>query len=359
MSSTNDCLNNCECPHCFGGDFEEDFFSTINTEAKAYCLGWAAGCSTGDGSGIKISADSKNIELVKTLRNCMSFNSRIVYDFDTVTFAVNPTKVVSDILNHLQFSSDEEKNSSVDMPDTLNRFFMWAFIRGLFDSKGSIVINPRSCVVKTNPSLARKIADFCDVSYQIVDDGVMYYGVNCLDFLSRLYDNAPAGLVNPMKYNMYVDMIVRPTNNIPSCKFVRTSPDAVAPSKNRASDEGYDLWLIGVDKKISDDTIRYETNIKVQPGDGWHVEILPRSSLSNSGYMLANSVGLIDESYRGTLKVVLTKVDKAAKPIEFPFKAVQMVMRKSVHFVCTEESSLDNTARNDGGFGSTDEQKTA
>ncbi len=31
---------------------------------------------------------------------------------------------------------------------------------------------------------------------------------------------------------------------------------------------------------------------KIQPEEGWHVEILPRSSLSNSGYMLSNSVGL-------------------------------------------------------------------
>ncbi len=28
----------------------------------------------------------------------------------------------------------------------------------------------------------------------------------------------------------------------------------------------------------------------------------------NSGYMLSNSVGLIDSSYRGTLKVTLTKI---------------------------------------------------
>ncbi len=44
--------------------------------------------------------------------------------------------------------------------------------------------------------------------------------------------------------------------------------------------------------------------------------------------MLSNSVGLIDSSYRGTLKVTLTKIANDAEDIKLPFKAVQMVLRK-------------------------------
>ncbi len=50
---------------------------------------------------------------------------------------------------------------------------------------------------------------------------------------------------------------------------------------------------------------------------------ITKKFLSNSGYMLSNSVGLIDSSYRGTLKVTLTKIANDAEDIKLPFKAVQ------------------------------------
>ncbi len=103
--------------------------------------------------------------------------------------------------------------------------------------------------------------------------------------------------------------------------MLKTNINAIPPSKRSCSDEGYDLWLIEIDKKINETTTRYDTCIKIQPEEGWHVEILPRSSLSNSGYMLSNSVGLIDSSYRGTLKVTLTKIANDAEDIKLPFKS--------------------------------------
>ncbi len=59
--------------------------------------------------------------------------------------------------------------------------------------------------------------------------------------------------------------------------------------------------------------------------------------------MLSNSVGLIDSSYRGTLKVTLTKIANDAEDIKLPFKAVQMVLRKNVHYICEETEELDDT----------------
>ncbi len=66
--------------------------------------------------------------------------------------------------------------------------------------------------------------------------------------------------------------------------------------------------------------------------------------------MLSNSVGLIDSSYRGTLKVTLTKIANDAEDIKLPFKAVQMVLRKNVHYICEETEELDDTERGEGGF---------
>ena len=53
----------------------------------------------------------------------------------------------------------------------------------------------------------------------------------------------------------------------------------------------------------------YDTGIQVKPQYGYYFEIVPRSSLSKSGYILANSIGIIDPSYSGNLYIVLIKID--------------------------------------------------
>ena len=78
---------------------------------------------------------------------------------------------------------------------------------------------------------------------------------------------------------------------------------SVIPTKAYYNDIGYDLTVIDVYKQISDNVTIYETGIAVSPPDGYYLEIASRSSLSKSGYMLANSIGIIDPSYTGTLKI--------------------------------------------------------
>ena len=128
--------------------------------------------------------------------------------------------------------------------------------------------------------------------------------------------------------------------------------EVVTPQKAHGSDVGHDLSAIGVAKQISAMTALYETGVSVCPPDGYYVQILPRSSLSKSGYVLSNSVGIIDPSYRGTLKIALTKIDPSAPAIEFPFRCAQMVLSPYVHFKVNPVETLNVTQRNDGGFGS-------
>jgi dUTP pyrophosphatase len=192
-------------------------------------------------------------------------------------------------------------------------------------------------------------------SFEVTEQGynVLISGINAIDLLSKIYDNLTTSddIWNLSDYSMYLEMLGY-SGSIPRCKFTSTK-NAIVPSKIRASDEGYDLWLISIDKKISDYITRFETGIRVQPEVGYHVEILPRSSLPQNGYMLGNSIGLIDPGYTGTLKVTLVKIDPRAPDLTLPFKAVQMVLRKSNHFLLKHVDSLDNTNRGEGGFGST------
>lgn len=132
------------------------------------------------------------------------------------------------------------------------------------------------------------------------------------------------------------------------------SSNAVLPTKAHSDDVGYDVTLISEVERLSSKTAMYDTGIIVAPlSMNTYVELVPRSSLHKLGYVLANSVGIIDPNYRGTLKVVLTKVDDDLPDITLPFKCVQMIVRNLELSEIIQIERLDsNTKRGNGGFGS-------
>lgn len=150
-----------------------------------------------------------------------------------------------------------------------------------------------------------------------------------------------------------------------------TNPQAVFPTKAHENDVGYDLTLIAKDSKISEMTTMFDTGVCILPPDDvitydrdedrYYVEIVPRSSLAKSGYILTNSVGIIDPEYQGTLKVVLTKIDSSMPDLTLPFKGVQLIIRRlysETIFQQIQESTMsrrmNTSSRGDGGFGSSD-----
>ena len=135
----------------------------------------------------------------------------------------------------------------------------------------------------------------CEIKhdYDPDTDAIMYSNVNLLDFLGRIYEFSTSKTRRGSNYKKYLSVLgYSKSGEIPVCKFIKTSNHAVTPEKNNPTDEGYDVTITKEDKKISENTTRYDTEIKMEIPPGWHIELYPRSSLSNSGYMLANSVGI-------------------------------------------------------------------
>ena len=84
-----------------------------------------------------------------------------------------------------------------------------------------------------------------------------------------------------------------------------------------------------------------------------HYWMLPRSSLSKTGLMLCNSVGVIDKSYRGELMAYLWTTKDTPVTVKKGDRLVQIVA-PDMGWISRVEvvESLDETARGDGGFGS-------
>ena len=137
-------------------------------------------------------------------------------------------------------------------------------------------------------------------------------------------------------------------------KFKIHSIESVIPTKAGPNEIGYDLTIISIVNIINSNTIMYDTGISVEPSDGLYTEIVPRSSLIKTGYILTNSIGIIDPTYRGTLKIVLTKIEKDTPDLELPCKKFQLIPRQIINTITEVVTDLSNTSRNTGGFGSTD-----
>jgi len=79
--------------------------------------------------------------------------------------------------------------------------------------------------------------------------------------------------------------------------------------------------------------------------------LVGRSSISKSGYSLANAIGIIDENYIGEILVPLRKHQEVE--LELPSRLVQLVLMPKINCEFTIVDSLEDTQRGTGGFGST------
>jgi deoxyuridine 5'-triphosphate nucleotidohydrolase len=179
---------------------------------------------------------------------------------------------------------------------------------------------------------------------------VYFHGHNIIDFLGMIYPST-AIVCNNTKYTMYKKMIAFGEDDCGVFKVQRTLPDAVMPSKSNASDMGFDLTIVKKIKEVGDVSF-YDTGLVIQPSLGYYCMLFPRSSISKTGYMLANGIGLIDSGFTGNFIVALRKVDKDADDIVLPCRIAQLVPQKCYYPDMIEVETVEDTARGSGGFGS-------
>ncbi|MCQ2914533.1 MAG: dUTP diphosphatase [Alphaproteobacteria bacterium] len=111
-----------------------------------------------------------------------------------------------------------------------------------------------------------------------------------------------------------------------------------------------------------------ETDITINPGEraliptgfsmalqkGYEAQIRSRSGLAlKSGIIVLNAPGTIDSDYRGEVGVILYNTSKEAFTVSRKMKIAQMVIAPIVQGKWIKVSSLEETDRGVGGFGST------
>lgn len=135
-------------------------------------------------------------------------------------------------------------------------------------------------------------------------------------------------------------------------KIQKTIPMAEDPYRARESDIGWELTLISrTDGKIEDDMgeINYfDTGLRMRPPSGYYVKIIPLEELHKAGYMMMQSVSVINPEDDSNIVIPLYKF-KETDDIVLPFRAVRAVLCKTEYVQPTKVANLDRNAQPGGG----------
>lgn len=96
------------------------------------------------------------------------------------------------------------------------------------------------------------------------------------------------------------------------------------------------------------------TGLQVALPAGHELQVRPRSGLAlKNGILLANSPGTIDEDYRGEIGIIVLNAGDAPFVVERGMRIAQAVLAPVTRAAWAEMDALPETARGEGGFGST------
>lgn len=97
------------------------------------------------------------------------------------------------------------------------------------------------------------------------------------------------------------------------------------------------------------------TGLRVALPEGWEMQIRPRSGLAlKHGITVLNAPGTIDQDYTGEIGVILYNAGEQAFAVTRGMRVAQAVPQRVERLDWVEVEALDDTARGEGGFGSTD-----
>ena len=137
-------------------------------------------------------------------------------------------------------------------------------------------------------------------------------------------------------------------------RFAKLKDGATLPTRAHEGDAGLDLHACEAAHIGPGERWSVGTGIAVEIPAGHAGLVLPRSGLAREhGIALVNSPGLIDAGYRGEISVLLLNTDPAETFRVAPGDRIAQLVLAAVELPDpVEAGSLTESARGDGGFGS-------
>lgn len=137
-------------------------------------------------------------------------------------------------------------------------------------------------------------------------------------------------------------------------RIKKLSENAIIPSYAHVGDACMDVTAVSV--RIVEEAgfgyVEYDSGLAFEIPEGYVMLCFPRSSISDTGLLLSNSVGVIDSGYRGSVKARF-KYIKGSKDYKVGDRVFQVMIIPYPTIELEEVSELSESNRGSGGFGST------
>lgn len=142
-----------------------------------------------------------------------------------------------------------------------------------------------------------------------------------------------------------------------SVRIKKLRPDAQLPTYGSQDAAGADLCALTEEAGLSiapGETAMVHTGLSIELPQGYAGLVYARSGLAaKRGLAPANKVGVIDPDYRGEIMIALHNHGNAPATVQNGERVAQLVITPYLMAEFTEADALSDTARGEGGFGST------
>lgn len=145
-------------------------------------------------------------------------------------------------------------------------------------------------------------------------------------------------------------------------KIKKLHEDAVLPQQMTEGAAAFDLTVMEdifvPNVRAYDKAMVIPLGFAMEIPKGYHAKIVLRSSIGmNTKLRLSNQVGIIDNDYRGEVKLLIENLGAERARIAKGTRIAQMIIEKNLDVVFEATEKLSDTKRGEGGFGSTNKPK--
>lgn len=322
-------------------DVSQENIKVENLNKIYYLTGWLS--TFRKGTNFNITTNLKNISSVQLIKEEILQNVDMSIKNKVVSLKFFSKKISEDCKQNVAYALSLKDSS-----------FKKFFVLGALESLCSILNN--------NTILFDKKLDFVESALKELNvpyhsnfsrnntlDFLVIDTVNVMDFLGNLYNEEPFS--ESSLYCLY-ESLKKKYYNCVDVEYSDVSNQIT--HKSHYTDAGIDITGISIDKKLDNGVIMLNTGIQLHIPTGYWGMLAPRSSIAKSGFMIANSFGVIDSSYRGELKIAITPINEDSELI-LPFKCAQLILMPQVMINFKNVDIIHkDTKRGEGGYGSTD-----
>jgi dUTP pyrophosphatase len=139
-------------------------------------------------------------------------------------------------------------------------------------------------------------------------------------------------------------------------KIKKRDPKAKIPKYETKGSSGMDVSAC-VDKKVAiwpGHNAVISTGLEIEIPSGFEVQVRPRSGLAvKHNITVLNSPGTLDSDFRGIVQIILINHGENVFFVNPGDRIAQIVMAPVVQATIVEVQKTSDTARGEGGFGST------